>query len=303
MYIVSAHSGPVLSVAVSPDGRIMASSGDDRMIRIWDLHPGGGNPTARTSRQWTVASAVLTFSHDGTTLASGLTDGSVQLWKVGAELQEGLKSGPIEQPSHALAYSPDGALLACGTKNGVVMLNAVTCHPVWSDSFGLPAGEVDFSEGGETLAVAGRKAARLYEVTTGKLLPYPDQNPAGVAVLTISFQHGYGHLLACGGQDGKVTVHDPAAQQIQAEFPRLDQVDWVAFSPNGRLLGAADRSGRLTFLARRNLVEERLDPTKGLLPPRASDRPHAASHFTARRAVSRLGEVYRRGHFVEPFGE
>ena len=42
----TAHKGTVLAVAVSPDGRTLASGGEDRMIRLWEL------PTCRLLATW-----------------------------------------------------------------------------------------------------------------------------------------------------------------------------------------------------------------------------------------------------------
>jgi WD40 repeat protein len=71
------HEGTVLALAVSPDGRALASGGEDRMIRLWEL------PTARPLARWEGHDAnvtALAFRPDGHTLVSGAADGMLKLW-------------------------------------------------------------------------------------------------------------------------------------------------------------------------------------------------------------------------------
>ena len=73
------HSGEVRAIAISPDGRILASGGADNSIRIWDLATSELLGTLNKNDDEILS---LTFSPDGKILASGGANGTIKLWQV-----------------------------------------------------------------------------------------------------------------------------------------------------------------------------------------------------------------------------
>jgi WD40 repeat protein len=64
-------------IAFAPDGRTLASGGDDGAMKLWDVHRG----RERTAVEWHLDSVcAVAFSPDGLTVASASFDGSIKLW-------------------------------------------------------------------------------------------------------------------------------------------------------------------------------------------------------------------------------
>ena len=79
------HTGEVFSVAYSPDGKTLASGGDDKMIKLWDVTTG---KELATLQEHTGGVSSVAYSPDGKTLASGGgvygKPGEIKLWDVSA---------------------------------------------------------------------------------------------------------------------------------------------------------------------------------------------------------------------------
>jgi WD40 repeat protein len=148
------HAGAVTAVAFSPDGKHLATAGADRTARLWDAASG---EVARTLRGHEGAVHHVAFAPDGRTVATAGEDRRAVLWDVATGKQRFAAEGA--GPALALAYSPDGRVLAVasGAKGAgqVRLLDAArgkVLGQVGSDK-GRCLG-VAFSPDGRRLAVA-----------------------------------------------------------------------------------------------------------------------------------------------------
>lgn len=104
---LSHHTAAVCCAAFSPDGVLLATGSADTSVRLWDTRT--GEPTL-TLGGHSGPVCDLGFSPDGRIVASVTGDGIVRLW--GAATGYFLRA--LRGGGYALAFSPDGALMATG---------------------------------------------------------------------------------------------------------------------------------------------------------------------------------------------
>jgi WD40 repeat protein len=166
-------SGTVVysSVALAPDGALVAAGGDDG-IHVWDLPSLRERPRLNLSYQDTRGTVQVAFSPSGNTLASGTGDGVVRLWDVATGQVRRLGSA-AQQSVTAVAFSPDGSLVASSSWDGGLRIwdtrTGESYLPNPGHLYGV--GCLSFFDDGRRLASGGGDGTlRLWETSTGRVL-------------------------------------------------------------------------------------------------------------------------------------
>ena len=153
--VQTGHTGAVMSVAFSPDGKTLASASWDNTIKLWDTATGQELRTLTGHTYWVAAVA---FSPDGKTLASGGWDKTVKVWDVATGELKRTLSGHTGWV-YTIAFSPDGKFLASGGNDHAVRLwdtatgrELAGLYALGDDDWAVvtPEGRFDASPGGLT---------------------------------------------------------------------------------------------------------------------------------------------------------
>jgi WD40 repeat protein len=179
-WVLRTSQKPLRDAAFSRDGKLAATVGDDRLVRIWSV------ATGRQKAQFPRAGAALkrvAFSPNGRYVAAGASNGCAYVWAVGTRrltaalpLAAHGKCGGKSKPSDvtAVAFAPDSTRLVAGDAGGAATIWRLPRGSRLA-SLSKPEGPIydaSFSRDGRRVQTASKtNIANIWDARTGSVLP------------------------------------------------------------------------------------------------------------------------------------
>jgi WD40 repeat protein len=244
--------GFITDVAFSPDGKLLAASGNQSRINIWDF-------TNRTVRYyfeghlgWVNA---LAFSPDGNGLISAGSDGTIRVWDIPSQKPAGIFRDPEDRQVLSVAFAPDGKFILSTTGEEL---------KIWSSEASSPAAVVETHQlwGWPALSPDGKRLVTIGGIGAGE--HYSESESAKVWDVASKQQRFYlvhknrqplppafspdGKFFVVGGEDPdrvvgvwETALWDSATGPLKpnVSFTNEFEVGSIAFSPDAKIMAMA----------------------------------------------------------------
>jgi len=242
------------SVAISPDGRLVATGFLYEGIKVWEVDTG---IAVQSLRGHTSSVNSIAFNPSSAWLASGSRDRSIKMWDINTGLEIGTLHGHDGEVC-AVTFSPDGQWIASASTDRTVRLwRALTGQEAEIlEGHTRAVTSVVFSPDGRWLASASMdRTIKLWEAASGREVRTFTGHAGGIEALAFSPD---GRLLASGGDDKLIKIWEVATgRDVHARVGHVNDVTSVAFSPDGALVagGSLGQTIRIWRLATGRVIK------------------------------------------------
>jgi len=257
--VLSGHTSWVNTIAVSPDGALVATGGNDGAIGIWGIDgachhfihlPRLATPMGDDSllAHLGVPVNAVAFDPTGQWLAAGGGDGVIHLVAVGEGRITATLTSQATGQVNALCWLPDGRLLAGGLDGCLTLWDVAGRRVVTRRMlFQFPIQQIALAPDGKRIAVCAMesrvKIATLPGLETAQILKGHKD-----VVYSVAWSSG-GRYLASGSNDRRVLLWDLQEGGASHVFWQDDEpVYAVAFAPDGATVAIAPRGTVIELL-------------------------------------------------------
>ena len=255
------HSDAVYALALSPDGKMLASGAYDQKIRLWEVASGKEIVTLKGHNG---AVNGLSFRPDGKVLASASSDRTVKLWSI----PDGTRLDTLSQPTKeqtSVVFSTDGQQLYAGGGDNRIRVWKISkdakegTNKILTSRFAHEGGllNIVISSDGKLLATsASDRSLKIWDTASLAEKQLLEKQPDWTGALAFTDKS----QLITGRVDGSLTIYDSTTgKTVMTPKPAAPARPAVAAKPElSRLTPRGAQSGGETLLtlSGKNITED-----------------------------------------------
>ncbi|KAK4653541.1 HNWD NOD-like receptor pc6 [Podospora pseudocomata] len=236
------HGGPVLSVAFSPDSKLVASGSGDKTIKIWDAATGSCTQTLKGI--WDSVTSVA-FSPDSKWVASGSHDKTIKIWDAATGSCTQRLKGHWDSVT-SVAFSPDSKWVASGSHDKTIKIwdtatgsctQRLKGHRSWVTSVAISPDSKWVASGSHD------KTIKIWDTATGSCTQTLEGHHHSVTSVAISPDSKW---VASGSDDKTIKIWDTATGSCtQTLEGHRSWVNSVAISPDSKWVASGSHDGTI----------------------------------------------------------
>ncbi|MBD2500555.1 WD40 domain-containing protein [Anabaena azotica] len=228
--------GGVLSIAFSPNNKLMAMGDTNGEIRLYQVADARQILTCQGHSNWIPS---LVFSPDSSILASSSSDHNVKLWDVNTGKCLQTLQGH-EHEVWGVAFSPDGKILVSGSNDRSIKLwdvNSGQCLKSFQAHTSWIVCVIFTLDGQMFLSGSDDNTIKLWDVNTGECLKILRGHHDGIRSITI---HPDGQTIVSSSDDQTVKLWNLSTGECIKTLQGHNAAIWsVAINPQGNLIASA----------------------------------------------------------------
>ncbi len=239
--------GNAIGVSVSNDGQLIASAGEDKKIKLWNL----AGQLIKEIEGHDAPILYVTFSPNSQMIASASLDKTIKLWTRDGTIIQTIRGH--EDVVQWVSFSPDGQTIASASRDQTVKLWTLEGALITTlKGHTSPVSSVLFSPDGELIVSADENGTLIFWNRQGQLLKTFKAHEGKIWSIAFSPDS---QTIASASADQKVKLWGRQGQLLNSLEEHKHPVYSISYSPDSQCIVTADINGKMIFWSREGILK------------------------------------------------